>query len=94
MRGLEKHEAQAWEVVVRELIDAKKRFPNFADDLFQASALLGEEFGETCSAVNDHSFDGKPLDQVITEAGQTAAVAIRTICMALQIKGGVSHGTA
>jgi hypothetical protein len=93
MKGLERYEGEAIAVMARELIAAKKKFPGFADDLFQAVALLGEEYGETCEAINDHVWDGKSVGQIITEAGQTAAVAIRVLCMALHIKGG-EHGLA
>lgn len=77
---------EASEIIRDELEKAQDKFPGFADDLFQAVALLGEEYGETCMAVNDFCYDGKPIEQVITEAAQTAAVANRVICMALQIK--------
>jgi hypothetical protein len=93
MKGLEKYENEAIAIMARELIEAKKKYPYFADDLFQAVALLGEEYGATCMAVNDHCFDGKPVDQVITEAAQQTAMGIRTICLALSIKGG-EHGRA
>lgn len=86
MNGLAQYENKALEVVARELVEAKRRFPRFADDLFQAAALLGEEYGETCQAINDHHWEGKSLEHVITEAAQNAVVSLRLICMALLIQ--------
>jgi hypothetical protein len=94
MKELEKYEDEALRVVADELRWAKEKFPHFAKDMFQAVALLGEEYGETCAALNDHTYDGKPINEVIVEAGQTAAVAIRTICLALRQTRGVRHGHA
>lgn len=79
-------EQTAMERIYKEIRRAKEKYPHFADDLFQAVSLLGEEFGETSMAVNDHCFDGKSIDDVITEAAQMSAMGFRMICLALEIK--------
>lgn len=102
MKELEQYEDEALRIFHRELTRAKHLFPKFADDLFQGVSLLGEEFGETSKAVNDHAFDGAAIDPILSEAGQTMGVAFRLICFALHKKrlaeGGCScevpHGNA
>jgi NTP pyrophosphatase (non-canonical NTP hydrolase) len=39
-------------------------------------SILGEEFGEVCKAINEHIFNGAPLEDYYTELVQVAAVAI------------------
>jgi len=64
---------------VGELERTEKIHPAWPTDLVKASAILAEEAGETLRAANtfDETRSGKK--EIITEAVQTAAMAIRLL---------------
>nr|DAG83167.1 MAG TPA: hypothetical protein [Caudoviricetes sp.] len=66
-------------LVMAELERAEKIHPAWPADLVKASAILAEEAGETLRATNtfDETRSGKK--EIITEAVQTAAMAIRLL---------------
>ena len=66
-------------LVMAELERAEKIHPAWPTDLVKASAILAEEAGETLQAANtfDETRSGKK--EIITEAVQTAAMAIRLL---------------
>lgn len=66
-------------LVMAELERAGKIHPAWPTDLVKASAILAEEAGETLRAANtfDETRSGKK--EIITEAVQTAAMAIRLL---------------
>ncbi len=66
-------------LVMAELERAEKIHPAWPADLVKASAILAEEAGETLRAANtfDETRSGKK--EIITEAVQTAAMAIRLL---------------
>lgn len=62
-----------------EVERATAKFPTWPTDPLHALAVLGEEFGELTKAVLQHTYEPHKanLDDVRTEALQTAAMAIR-----------------
>lgn len=65
--------------ILAELERAEKIHPAWPIDLVKASAILAEEAGETLRAANtfDETRSGKK--EIVTEAVQTAATAIRLL---------------
>lgn len=66
-----------------EYLKAIEKFPWFPSDLFQATTIVAEESGEIAKAVIDYHTGKKPIDEVIEESAQTAAMCLRLIevCM-------------
>jgi hypothetical protein len=65
-----------------ELQRAVTKFPTWPTDPFHALAVLGEEYGELQKAVLQHTYEphkGVTMDDIRSEAIQTAAMAIRWI---------------
>ena len=69
------------EAVLGEVQRASKKFPEWPTDPLHAVAVLGEEFGELTKAVLSLTYesDNLSIDDVRTEAIQTAAMALRFI---------------
>lgn len=65
--------------VLSEVDRATRKFPTWPTDPLHALAVLGEEFGELTKAVLQHTYEPhkSTLDDVRTEALQTAAMAMR-----------------
>lgn len=66
-------------LVMAELDRAAKLHPAWPDDLVHAAAILAEEAGETLRAANTFNKTRSGKNEIITEAVQTAAMAIRLL---------------
>ena len=63
-----------------ECESAMVKFPKWPVDPLHAIAIIGEEFGELQKAVVDHRFfKDSTVEDMITEATQTAAMCVRFI---------------
>lgn len=65
------------DAVLNELQRAKSLFPEWPRDVYQQLAILGEEYGELQKAVLHCTYEGGLYNDVIGEAIQTAAMALR-----------------
>lgn len=63
--------------VFDELRRAEEKFPIWPYNIFEALAILGEEFGELQRAALQYKHEGQPYGNVRKEAVQTAAMALR-----------------
>ena len=71
-------EAEFMAAVRREYRHAKKLHPNWPRDIVHAAAIVNEEAGELIrAAVQNYYGDEATQPEVITEAVQTAAMAMR-----------------
>jgi len=66
-------------LVMAELERTEKIHPAWPSDLVKASAILAEEAGETLRAANSFDETRSGKKEIITEAVQTAAMAIRLL---------------
>lgn len=66
-------------LIMAELERAEKIHPAWPTDLVKASAILAEEAGETLRAANTFDEIRSGKKEIITEAVQTAAMAIRLL---------------
>lgn len=66
-------------LVMAELERAERIHPMWPTDLVKASAILAEEAGETLRAANTFDEIRSGKKEIITEAVQTAAMAIRLL---------------
>ena len=66
-------------LVMTELERAEQIHPIWPADLVKASAILAEEAGETLQAANNYDENRCGKNQIVTEAVQTAAMAIRLL---------------
>ena len=67
----------ALQIILDELKKAKLKWPNWLDDPIHAAAILSEESGELVQAANDFSYSEGSKEQMILEAAQAGATAIR-----------------
>ena len=63
--------------ILDELIKAKKKYPDWPDDMVHQAAIVSEESGELIRAVLNHVYHDGSIEDVRNEAIQTAAMAIR-----------------
>lgn len=66
-------------LVMAELERAEKIHPAWPTDLVKAAAIFAEEAGETLRAANNFDETRTGKKEIITEAVQTAAMAIRLL---------------
>jgi len=66
-------------LVIAELDRAAKIHPGWPTDIVKAAAILAEEAGETLQAANTYDELKSGKNNIITEAVQTAAMAIRLL---------------
>lgn len=66
-------------LVLNELIEAKRKHPEWPADQVYAAAIVAEESGELVQAVLNAHFSGTSRGHAKTEAEHTAATAIRFI---------------
>jgi hypothetical protein len=64
-------------MILEELDRAEAKFPDWPDDVIHASAVINEEAGELTQACLQYHYDGKPRSNMIKEASQVGAMAIR-----------------
>lgn len=66
--------------IFAELRRAEKKFPGWPDDIIHGSAIVVEESGELVRACLDYYYHRtKGKEEIIKEAIQTAAMAIRLL---------------
>ena len=65
--------------IMHELARAEKKHPNFADGIIDKCAVVCEEAGELIRAALLHKYEGGSINEVETEAIQTACTAIRLL---------------
>ncbi len=65
--------------VSTELDNARKKFPDWPDDIVYQAAIMCEEAGETIRSALKFRYEGGKMDDVINEAIQTAAMCIRML---------------
>lgn len=63
--------------IAEELKRARKKHPNYPEDLFRKLAILSEELGEVTMAVNDYDDGLDTLPHIREELIQTAAMCVR-----------------
>lgn len=66
-------------LILNALAEAQEKFPSWPNDPFHAAAILNEEVGELNKALLDFTYKGATIDDAITEAAQTGAMAIRML---------------
>lgn len=71
------HKIQALALIDTELEKAKKKHPKWPYDIVHQVSIVTEESGELTKAVNEFVYEGGTYDALVTEAVQTAAMAIR-----------------
>lgn len=78
---------------IAEVARATVKFPTWPTDPFHAVAVLSEELGELTKAIVQHTYEpGKSsLDDVRTEATQTAAMSLRFLASIEEYKFDVCH---
>jgi len=69
----------ALDLIQEELISAKTKWPGWPTDPIHAAAILAEESGEVVKAALHYSYEQGNLDELIKEAIQVGAMAIRII---------------
>lgn len=63
--------------ILMELSRAIQKHPHFPEDLIHMAAIVAEESGELIRATVQQVYEGGSMEEVRTEAVQTAATAIR-----------------
>lgn len=71
------HVRQAVCEMLIEYSRAKNKYPVWSTDIVKRTAILGEEYGELVRAANRLDEGVGSKEEVITEAVQTGAMAIR-----------------
>ena len=64
-------------VAVRELLRAKRKFPEWPTDLIHRAAIVTEESGELVRATLQHRYENGKASACVEEASHTAATALR-----------------
>lgn len=65
------------ESILNELENAKRKWPDWVSDPVHAAAIVSEEAGELMQAALDYSYSEGATKDMIKEAIQTGAMAIR-----------------
>lgn len=65
------------EEICEELFRAEIKFPYWPDDIIHAAAIVNEESGELIRAAIQFTYEDGEIEEVKTEAIQTAAMCIR-----------------
>ena len=68
---------EARNLIAAELMRAKDKFPGFPEDPIHAASILGEEAGEVIKAALQYTYQDGVKGDMIKEAVQTGAMAIR-----------------
>lgn len=75
----EQERLQKYAPIDAELIKAKKKHPDYPDDIFEQLAIMSEEAGEVAKAVLHYKREGGSLQDVKDELIQTAAMCMRML---------------
>jgi hypothetical protein len=67
------------EEILKELHQAKQKWPRYYSDVIHAAAIIGEEAGEILKAALDYTYDNGAIEDVEKETIQTAAMCIRLL---------------
>ena len=65
--------------ILQEYARAKRLHPRWPTDRIHAAAIVAEESGELIRAAVRHKYEGGDLEDIRTEAIQTAATCIRLL---------------
>lgn len=65
--------------IMHELARAEKKHPNWPKDKIYAAAIVSEESGELMRSAVQFQMEGGSINEVETEAIQTACTAIRLL---------------
>jgi len=77
-QNMESLEIEAWiDIILDEYNRAKKIHPGWPTDPIHAAAVVSEEAGELVRAANRFYYEGKREDEMIDEAVQLGAMALR-----------------
>jgi NTP pyrophosphatase (non-canonical NTP hydrolase) len=68
---------KAIDMIFAELEKAEDKFPGWPVDPVHGVAIMAEECGETVQAALDYYYERGTKEQVMKEAAQTGAMAIR-----------------
>ena len=63
--------------ILHELKLARRKFPEWPNDLIHASAIINEEAGELTKACLNYMYENGNFNNIKKEATQTAAMVIR-----------------
>jgi len=84
LNKLNEYEADALAAILREYRSAKRKHPNWPDDLVYASAIVNEEAGELTKEClqfhcegGDLSMAGERFDRICAESTQVGAMGLR-----------------
>jgi hypothetical protein len=64
-------------LIISEYTRACDLHPHWPEDFIHASAVVAEESGELVQAALQHHYDYKPFNNMLREAVQTGAMALR-----------------
>jgi len=66
-------------LILKELRKAEEKHPIWPLDLIHSVAIVNEESGEAIKAALNHTYENKPLSDVVNELIQTGAMVIRCL---------------
>lgn len=70
---------EAIKYIESELSIAKRRYPEYPDDIIHQIAIMAEESGEAVRAALQYKYENGELDNVKYELIQTAAMCLRML---------------
>ncbi len=77
--NLEFEKLQKYSPIEVELNRAKKKHPNYPNDMFRQVAIMNEEAGEVTKAVLHYHYENGSIEDVKKELIQTAAMCMRML---------------
>lgn len=84
--------AEATYLVEREHTDAMNKFPLWPVDILAGEVIVAEEVGEAHKAALDYVVNDGPIEAVILEHAQAAAMHIRQIQYLFKVMGKTDIG--
>lgn len=68
-----------YQAIERELQSAKKKHPNYPENLYKQVCIISEESGEIAKAVLQYEDENGSLEEIKKEIIQTAAMCMRML---------------
>jgi hypothetical protein len=62
-----------------ELASAKRKYPDWPDDLIHQVSIMNEEAGESIRSALNHVYHGEPIECLQDELIQTGAMVLRCL---------------